>query len=81
MAGGYVGGDRQPATMVTPAGPRLSRQLGDGCGQSRTLVADLDSLPARQSSVLLLRELSGLLVVEIAAAMSMSTSAVKQRLF
>ncbi|HEX4564653.1 MAG TPA: RNA polymerase sigma factor, partial [Solirubrobacteraceae bacterium] len=45
------------------------------------LVADIHSLPERQRSVLLMRELSGLSIAEVAAAMSMSSSAVKQSLF
>ncbi|MHB1539175.1 MAG: RNA polymerase sigma factor, partial [Solirubrobacteraceae bacterium] len=46
-----------------------------------TLLADLRNLTARQRSVLLMRELSGLSTQEIAAALSSTPGAVKQTLF
>jgi RNA polymerase sigma factor (sigma-70 family) len=62
----------------------------DGGGVERTLelrerlallVADLHALPERQRAALLMRELSGLSIVEIAGAMSISVGAAKQTLF
>src|SRR5205085_5574134 len=62
-----------------------SPQTVEGAYEQRTrlsaLVADLDALPERQRSVLLMRELNGLSIEEVGAAMSMSTGAVKQALF
>ncbi len=45
------------------------------------LVADLRSLPERQRAALVMRELSGLSIREIAAALSISEGAAKQTLF
>ncbi len=45
------------------------------------LVADLQALPERQRAVLLMRELSGLSIAEIAGALSVSSGAAKQTLF
>jgi RNA polymerase sigma factor (sigma-70 family) len=45
------------------------------------LVADLQALPERQRAALLMRELSGLSIVEIAGALTVSTGAAKQTLF
>src|SRR4029077_579742 len=62
-----------------------SLQTVEGTYEQRTrlsaLVADLESLPERQRSVLLMRELNGLSIEDIAAAMSMFGGAVKQALF
>src|SRR5579859_2371319 len=62
-----------------------SLQTVEGAVEQRArlsaLVADIHSLPERQRSVLLMRELSGLSIAEIAAAMTMSSAAVKQSLF
>ena len=46
-----------------------------------TLVADLQQLPVRQRAALLMRELSGLSIGEIAVALSISPGAAKQTLF
>ncbi len=46
-----------------------------------TLVADLRALPERQRGALLMRELSGLSIAEIAGALSISHGAAKQTLF
>jgi RNA polymerase sigma factor (sigma-70 family) len=45
------------------------------------LVRDLQALPERQRAALVMRELSGLSIAEIAAALSMSQGAAKQTLF
>jgi RNA polymerase sigma factor (sigma-70 family) len=45
------------------------------------LVADLKALPERQRAALLMRELSGLSIEEIAAALSVSRGAAKQTVF
>ncbi|HEX4837684.1 MAG TPA: sigma-70 family RNA polymerase sigma factor [Solirubrobacteraceae bacterium] len=45
------------------------------------LLADLQELPERQRAALLMRELSGLSIEEIAGALSVSTGAAKQTLF
>lgn len=45
------------------------------------LLADLQALPERQRAALLMRELSGLSIEEIAGALSVSTGAAKQTLF
>jgi RNA polymerase sigma factor (sigma-70 family) len=47
----------------------------------RRLVSDLQALPLRQRAALLMRELSGLSIEEIAAALSTSPGAAKQTLF
>jgi RNA polymerase sigma factor (sigma-70 family) len=47
----------------------------------RVLVADLKALPERQRAALLMRELSGLSIEEIAAALSVSPGAAKQTVF
>jgi RNA polymerase sigma factor (sigma-70 family) len=47
----------------------------------RLLVADIQALPERQRAALLMRELSGLSIEEIAAALSVSQGAAKQTLF
>ena len=46
-----------------------------------TLVADLQALPERQRAALLMRELSGLSIEEIAGALEVSRGAAKQTLF
>src|SRR5918912_984675 len=46
-----------------------------------TLVADLDELPERQRSALVMRELSGLSHEEIAGALEISVAAAKQAIF
>jgi RNA polymerase sigma factor (sigma-70 family) len=46
-----------------------------------TLVADLQALPERQRAALLMRELSGLSIQQIAGALEMSPGAAKQTLF
>lgn len=46
-----------------------------------TLVADLQALPERQRGALLMRELSGLSIEEIAQALTISTAVAKQTLF
>jgi RNA polymerase sigma factor (sigma-70 family) len=46
-----------------------------------SLVADLQSLPERQRGALLMRELSGLSIEEIAGALSISSGTAKQTLF
>ena len=46
-----------------------------------TLVADLQALPERQRAALLMRELSGLSIEEIAGALAISGGAAKQTLF
>jgi RNA polymerase sigma factor (sigma-70 family) len=47
----------------------------------RSLVSDIQELPERQRAVLLMRELSGLPIEQIAAALSVSHGAAKQTLF
>jgi RNA polymerase sigma factor (sigma-70 family) len=75
---------RRPGEAL-PEDELPSLQTVEGAVEERArlsaLVADIHSLPARQRSVLLMRELSGLSIAEIAAAMSMSSAAVKQTLF
>jgi len=61
--------------------PRTVEGAAEDRARLSELVADIDSLPARQRSALLMRELSGLSIAEIAVALSMSTGAVKQALF
>jgi RNA polymerase sigma factor (sigma-70 family) len=46
-----------------------------------TLVADLQALPERRRAALVMRELSGLSIAEIAGALSISQGAAKQTLF
>jgi len=47
----------------------------------RVLVSDIQALPVRQRAALLMRELSGLSIEEIAAALSVSPGAAKQTVF
>jgi RNA polymerase sigma factor (sigma-70 family) len=63
------------------ASPHTVERAYEQRTQLSALVADLESLPERQRSVLLMRELNGLSIEDIAAAMSMSGGAVKQALF
>lgn len=53
----------------------------EGRERLATLVADLQALPVRQRSALVMRELSGLSIEEIAGALSTSPGAAKQALF
>jgi RNA polymerase sigma factor (sigma-70 family) len=72
-------GDALPADDLPS--PRTVEAAAEERARLAALVQDIDSLPARQRSALLMRELSGLPVAEIAAALSMSSGAVKQALF
>ncbi|HEV3094863.1 MAG TPA: sigma-70 family RNA polymerase sigma factor [Solirubrobacteraceae bacterium] len=53
----------------------------EGRGRLKQLVADLLELPERQRAALVMRELSGLNIEEIAGALTISPAAAKQALF
>src|SRR5438270_189980 len=75
---------RRPEGLVEEdelVSPRTVEAAAEERARLSLLVEDIDSLPERQRSALLMRELSGLSVAEIAVARSMSTGAVKQALF
>src|SRR3954454_706670 len=63
-----------------PAAPSLEARVEDR-SRLTTLVADLQDLPVRQRSALVMRELSGLSHEEIAGALEISVSAAKQAIF
>jgi RNA polymerase sigma factor (sigma-70 family) len=67
--------DEQTSASVSVAGVVEERE------RFATLVADLQSLPERQRAALVMRELSGLSIEELAAALSTSPGAAKQTLF
>jgi RNA polymerase sigma factor (sigma-70 family) len=62
------------------AGATIERQLEDR-QRMAALLADLQELPERQRSALVMRELSGLSHEEIAVALAVSVSATKQAIF
>ena len=62
------------------AGPTAEAALEER-DRLRQLVADLRSLPERQSAAIVMRELSGLSYAEIAAAVSSSEGAVRQAVY
>ncbi len=70
--------DPQLAPEAAVAG--ADRELSDREGL-RELVSDLQALPERQRSALVMRELNGLSFGEIAAAMETSAAAVRQTLY
>src|SRR3954449_176102 len=63
-----------------PAAPSLEARVEER-SRLTTLVADLQDLPVRQRSALVMRELSGLSHEEIAGALEISVSAAKQAIF
>jgi RNA polymerase sigma factor (sigma-70 family) len=63
-----------------PSDTSMERAL-DRRERLRVLVADIQALPERQRAALLMRELSGLSIGEIAQALSVSPGAAKQTLF
>jgi RNA polymerase sigma factor (sigma-70 family) len=75
---------RRPTTALAeelePADCCVERTL-EGRERLATLLADLQALPVRQRSALVMRELSGLSIEEIAGALSTSPGATKQVLF
>jgi RNA polymerase sigma factor (sigma-70 family) len=75
---------RRPTTPLAeglePADGGVERTL-EGRERLATLLADLQALPVRQRSALVMRELSGLSIEEIAGALSTSPGAAKQVLF
>jgi RNA polymerase sigma factor (sigma-70 family) len=74
---------RPTVTLVEdlePAGLAVEDTLA-GRERLRTLLDDLQALPERQRSALLMRELSGLPIEEIAGVLSTSPGATKQVLF
>src|SRR6516225_3039383 len=75
---------RHPTALLTdelePADP-LAADILEGRDRLATLVADLQALPERQRGALLMRELSGLSIEEIAGVLSTSPGATKQILF
>jgi RNA polymerase sigma factor (sigma-70 family) len=75
---------RHPTVALTdelePADVAVERTL-EGRERLATLVADLQALPERQRSALLMRELSGLSIEQIAGVLSTSPGATKQVVF
>src|SRR3954454_15795362 len=63
-----------------PEAPSLEARVEERA-RLTTLVADLQDLPVRQRSALVMRELSGLSHEEIAGALEISVSAAKQAIF
>jgi RNA polymerase sigma factor (sigma-70 family) len=76
---------RHPTTALAeelePAGGLDIEGTLEGRERLATLLADLRALPVRQRSALVMRELSGLSIEEIAGALSTSPGATKQLLF
>ncbi len=76
---------RRPNDWSRRGAPAISAQRGGHGGSARAvlrvLVADLKALPERQRAALLMRELSGLPIEEIAQALSVSPGAAKQTVF
>ena len=73
-----------PAAEAPDSRPRAARGLEarlEERSRLTALVADLNELPERQRGALVMRELSGLSHEEIAAALDVSVSAVKQAIF
>jgi len=68
------------AEDLEPADGGVERTL-EGRERLTTLLADLQALPVRQRSALVMRELSGLSIEEIAGALCTSPGAAKQVLF
>lgn len=68
------------ALASSAAGPSAAEEL-IGAEQLRELLADIQSLPEHQRGALLMRELSGLSIGEIAAALEVSDGAAKQLIF
>ncbi len=75
---------RRPTTPLAeelePADGGVERTL-EGRERLATLIVDLQALPVRQRSALVMRELSGLSIEEIAGALATSPGATKQVLF
>jgi RNA polymerase sigma factor (sigma-70 family) len=75
---------RRPTTALAeelePADGGVERTL-EGRERLAALLADLQALPVRQRSALVMRELSGLSIEEIAGALATSPGATKQVLF
>ena len=75
---------RHPTTALAeelePADGGVERTL-EGRERLAALLADLQALPVRQRSALVMRELSGLSIEEIAGALATSPGATKQVLF
>src|SRR6266576_1720440 len=65
---------------LEPAGATLEQTVGEREGLA-TLLDDLEALPQRQRAALVMRELNGLSISEIAAALSASRGAAKQMLY
>ena len=76
---------RRPQTaeltlVPEPAGATLEQTVVER-EDLTTLLGDLDALPERQRAALVMRELNGLSIAEIAAALSASRGAAKQMLY
>ena len=76
---------RRPQTaeltlVLEPAGATLEQTVAEREGLA-TLLDDLEALPERQRAALVMRELNGLSISEIAAALSASRGAAKQMLY
>jgi RNA polymerase sigma factor (sigma-70 family) len=69
------------ATQEEEPAPQDVEQLAGQRAELATLVADLQTLAERQRSALVMRELNGLSIEEIAQALSTSPGAAKQALF
>ena len=75
---------RRRPTAPPPESPLLAPDAASDAGERermRQLLADLGTLPERQRSALVLRELSGLDSEEIGTALSISPSAAKQSVY
>jgi len=66
--------------VLEPAGATLEQTVAERAGLA-TLLDDLEALPERQRAALVMRELNGLSISEIAAALSASRGAAKQMLY
>ena len=75
---------RRRPTAPPPESPLLAPDAASDAGERermRQLLADLGTLPERQRSALVLRELSGLDSEEIGTALSISPAAAKQSVY
>jgi len=74
-------GEEPPVDELEPAAALDVEGAVDQRERLASLVADLQALPLRQRSALVMRELSGLSIEEIASALSISPGVAKQTLF
>jgi RNA polymerase sigma factor (sigma-70 family) len=75
---------RRDTVELTPEQAGVPREIADAAADRerlRTLLADLGELPGRQRDALLMRELAGLGVAEIAAALDASPGAARQAVY